>query len=191
MLDLIENSLRMRPDRIIVGEVRRKRETEVLFEAMHTGHSVYGTFHANRAYEVVDRIISPPMNIPPLVMGSLPLVVIQHINRKTKQRRTLEIVELIRSGSDKPQTNELYSWNPKSDVVEAKNNSIRVLEEIKTFTGMGRADIGEDLEGKQKIIKWLMEKGIKGVNDVGKIVTEYYIDKDTVLDLVESDKDIS
>ncbi len=191
MLDLIENSLRMRPDRIIVGEVRRKRETEVLFEAMHTGHSVYGTFHANRAYEVVDRIISPPMNIPPLVMGSLPLIVIQHINRKTKQRRTLEIVELIKTGSDKPETNTLYSWNPKKDVVERKNQSMRVLEEISTFTGMDDSDIKEDLEGKQQIVKWLMEKGIKSVNDVGKIVTEYYIDKDTVLDLVESDKDLS
>ncbi len=191
MLDLIENSLRMRPDRIIVGEVRRKRETEVLFEAMHTGHSVYGTFHANRAYEVVDRIISPPMNIPPLVMGSLPLVVIQHINRKTKQRRTLEIVELIKAEGAKPETNILYAWDPRKDVIEQKNQSIRVLEEISTFTGMDQTEINEDLDGKQKIIKWLMEKGIKSVNDVGKIITEYYIDKDTVLDLVESDKDIS
>ena len=49
MLDLIINSLRMRPDRIIMGEIRRKAEAEVLFEAMHTGHSVYGTFHANKA----------------------------------------------------------------------------------------------------------------------------------------------
>ena len=49
MLDLIVNSLRMRPDRIIVGEIRRKREAEVLFEAMRTGHSVYGTLHANNA----------------------------------------------------------------------------------------------------------------------------------------------
>ena len=47
MLDLLVNSLRMRPDRILVGEIRRKREAEVLFEAIHTGHSVYATVHAN------------------------------------------------------------------------------------------------------------------------------------------------
>ncbi|MFH1470377.1 MAG: ATPase, T2SS/T4P/T4SS family, partial [Candidatus Micrarchaeota archaeon] len=46
MLDLMVNSLRMRPDRIVVGEIRRQREAEVLFEAMHTGHSVYATIHA-------------------------------------------------------------------------------------------------------------------------------------------------
>ncbi len=191
MLDLIENSLRMRPDRVIVGEVRRKRETEVLFEAMHTGHAVYGTFHANRAYEVVDRIISPPMNIPPVVMGSLPLVTMQYINRKTKQRRTLEVAELIKSGTDKPEVNILYAWNPKTDKVEPKNESVRVVEEIGTFTGMGPAEIEEDLQGKQTVLKWLLKKGINSVNDVGKIITEYYIDKDTVLDLVGSDKDLS
>ncbi|HII65635.1 TPA: CpaF family protein, partial [Candidatus Woesearchaeota archaeon] len=53
MLDLIVNSLRMRPDRIIVGEIRRREEAEVLFEAMRTGHSVYATLHANNAHEVI------------------------------------------------------------------------------------------------------------------------------------------
>jgi flagellar protein FlaI len=47
MLDLLVNALRMRPDRIVMGEIRRKREAEVLFEAMHTGHSVYSTMHAD------------------------------------------------------------------------------------------------------------------------------------------------
>jgi len=79
----------MRPDRIIVGEVRRQRETEVLFEAMHTGHSVYGTFHALGAWEVMERITSPPMNIPPIVLGSLQLIMTQYQNRRTRQRRTV------------------------------------------------------------------------------------------------------
>jgi len=55
MLDLIINALRMRPDRIIVGEIRRKAEAEVLFEAMHTGHSVYGTLHANNVKETINK----------------------------------------------------------------------------------------------------------------------------------------
>ncbi len=189
MLELVENSLRMRPDRIIVGEVRKKRETEVLFEAMHTGHSVYGTFHANRAQEVIDRITGPPMSIPGLVMGSLPLVVIQHMNRKTGQRRTLEIAELVKGETELPKPNILYMWSAKKDKLLPASPSIRVKEELELFSGMDEKEIKEDLKGKQKILGWLLEHDIRGVNDVGKIITEYYIDKDAVLDLVEGDSD--
>ena len=63
MLDLLVNSLRMRPDRIVVGEIRRKEEAEVLFEAMHTGHSAYTTVHANTADETIRRLTNPPIEI--------------------------------------------------------------------------------------------------------------------------------
>jgi archaeal flagellar protein FlaI len=43
----------MRPDRILVGEVRRSKETDTLFEAIHTGHSAYATFHANNAKKLL------------------------------------------------------------------------------------------------------------------------------------------
>jgi len=190
ILDLVENSLRMRPDRIIVGEVRRKAETEVLFEAMHTGHSVYGTFHALEAREVIDRITSPPMSIPDIVMGSLHLIVAQHINRRTGQRRTLEIVELIRGEEGTTQLNTVYRWNPRTDTLEPVNPSVRTLSELEMFTGMTEREMLEDINGKKRILDWLLKKDIKEVNDVGKIVTEYYVDRDTVLELVGEDKDL-
>lgn len=188
MLDLVENSLRMRPDRIIVGEVRRKKETEVLFEAMHTGHSVYGTFHASNCKEVVERITSPPMSIPPIVMGSLNMIVTQYINRRTGQRRTFEIAELVRKAEGMPELNIVYKWQAHTDTIEKVSPSIRLKEELEIFTGMTEREIEGDLNGKKKILEWLLRRNIKGVNDVGKIVAEYYIDKETVLDLVEQDK---
>lgn len=190
MLDLVENCLRMRPDRIIVGEVRRKAETEVLFEAMHTGHSVYGTFHALESQEVIDRITSPPMSIPDIVMGSLHIIVVQYINRRTGQRRTFEIVELIKGEGGAPELNVLYKWNPRTDLVEPAYPSIRVKNELELFTGMTEKEMQEDTQGKMTILKWLLKKDIRDVSDVGKIVTEYYIDRDTVLDMVLQDKDI-
>ncbi|VVB51092.1 Type II/IV secretion system protein [uncultured archaeon] len=184
MLDLMQNSLRMRPDRIIVGEVRRKEETEVLFEAMHTGHSVYGTFHAEQASEVVDRITSPPMSIPGSVLRSLHLIVVQYRNRRTRQRRTFEVVEITRDETDIPQLNTLYKWQPRTDTIEKMYPSVRVKDELELFAGLNEAEIAEDLAGKQKILNWLQSQNIRGVENVGRIVTEYYLDKETVLELI-------
>ena len=64
MLDLLVSSLRMRPDRIVLGEMRRKEEAMVMFEAMHTGHSVYATMHANSATETISRLTNPPLSVP-------------------------------------------------------------------------------------------------------------------------------
>ncbi|MFC2162404.1 ATPase, T2SS/T4P/T4SS family [Candidatus Altiarchaeota archaeon] len=188
LLDLLYNSLRMRPDRVIVGEVRAARETEVLFEAMHTGHSVYSTFHAERSQEVVDRIISPPMNIPPQVMNSLHLIVTQYRNRRTRQRRVFEITEIVKETSEKPILNTVYCWNPKTDDIEKINDSIRLKNELEVFTGMNEDAMNKNLEQKKMILEWMLEQGILSVNDVGRIITEYYLDNDTILDFAENNK---
>jgi flagellar protein FlaI len=174
MLNLLQNSLRMRPDRVIVGEVRAKRETEVLFEAMHTGHSVYSTFHAERAQEVVDRITNPPMNIPTTVLHSLQLIMVQFRNRRTRQRRTFEIVELMKDEEGKTALNTVFQWDPKTDqLVKRRGGSMRVKNELSLFSGYSDAEIDEDLANRQLILEWMMKQGIKSVNDVGKLITEY------------------
>src|SRR3989338_1033309 len=59
MLQLLINSLRMRPDRIVLGEIRKGDQAEVLFEAMHTGHSVYATVHADSVAATIERLMNP------------------------------------------------------------------------------------------------------------------------------------
>ncbi len=186
MLNLLQNSLRMRPDRVIVGEVRAKKEAEVLFEAMHTGHSVYSTFHAERAQEVIDRITSPPMDIPPTVMKSLHLIVCQYRNRRTGKRRTFEICELLKDETDTPTLNTLFKWDPREDVINKMYPSIRVKNEISMFTGMNEEEIDEEINNKKLILEWLLENNKNDVNDVGRVVTEYYLDKEKVLGLAKS-----
>jgi archaeal flagellar protein FlaI len=186
MLNLLQNSLRMRPDRIIVGEVRARQEAEVLFEAMHTGHSVYATFHAERAQEVVDRITSPPMSIPGTVMKSLHLIVIQYRNRRTGQRRCFEICEIIKDESDQPTLNTLYKWEPRTDTINKMYPSIRIKDELALFTGMSEREIEENLVDKKAILDWMLQANIKDVNTVGRIITEYYLDKNKIINIAKS-----
>ena len=77
MNDCLKSSLRMRPDRIIVGEVRSS-EAATLLTAMNTGHDgSFGSLHANTAMETITRMINPPMNVPPIMLTGLDLIIIQ------------------------------------------------------------------------------------------------------------------
>jgi len=189
MLDLVENSLRMRPDRIVVGEVRRKKEAEVLFEAMHTGHSVYGTFHAQRAEQVVKRLTNPPMDVPKTVLESLHMIVVQYRNRRTGKRRTFEIGEVLVTKGEDPEINILYQWDAKTDTVKPVNKSVRVMDEIEMHTGYSKSEIQKDLGEKEKILQWMQDKEVKDVESVGKVVSEYYRDKDKILEIVKKSGD--
>ena len=190
MLQLIINSLRMRPDRIIMGEIRRSREAEVLFEAIHTGHSVYSTFHSNTADETYRRLTNPPINIPVSLLTSMQLIAVMHRDRRRDLRRLLEVTELISGGTDqmKIELNTLYRWVPQKDKIIKMEKSMRALEDIKLFTGMGEKEIAKDLREKTEILKWLVTKKIDYVNSVGKVVSEYYKDPKAVLDIIRSKK---
>lgn len=193
MLDLMVNSLRMRPDRIIVGEIRRKRQAEVLFEAMLTGHSVYSTLHANTAQEVKRRMTNPPIDIPESMLESLHLTSVQYRDRRTGIRRTRELAEVIPKAKRKGEgmeleINTLYRWRPGSDSFSKIRESERLMDQIKEHTSMSEDEVKNNLQEKKKILQWFLENDLKTVNSVGKIVAEYYTDKDRVLELVQKDK---
>lgn len=179
MLELMINSLRMRPDRVIVGEIRRTREAEVLFEAIHTGHSVYSTLHANTAEEALRRLVNPPINIPPSLLGSLQLIAVMHRDRRKGIRRILEIAELMSSGGVEEiriELNTIFRWIPSKDQIIKWGASHRAMSDIKLYTGMDDDEIKKDLEEKKKILEWLVKNKVNDINKVGKLISEYYCD---------------
>lgn len=170
MLDLLVNSLRMRPDRIIVGEIRRKREAEVLLEAVHTGHSVYGTIHANDADEVITRLTNEPINIPKPMISSLGMIVVQNRNRRTGKRRTLQIAEILGTGD----INVLLQHDVYNDTLVKVRDSESIMEKLRLYTGMNAEQITRDLEEKIKILKWMVFTGKEDVHEIGLIMSRYY-----------------
>ncbi len=175
MLDLIVNSLRMRPDRIVLGEVRRQREAEVLFEAMHTGHAVYATLHADEARQVRSRLISPPIELPETMLGALHLIVVQYRQRRTGIRRTFEIAEVMPEEKG-VSLNITYKWDPRDDAIRKVSESVRVVNELVMHTGLSGKEIQADLNDKKQILEYMVAKKVFQVNDVGRIVGWYYRD---------------
>ena len=191
MLDLMINALRMRPDRVIVGEMRRTKEAEVLFEAIHTGHSVYSTVHANTAEETYRRLVNPPIGIPPSMLSGLQLIAVMHRDRRVNIRRVLQIAELSPSTSIEKtsiELNTIFRWIASKDNIIKFSKSYRVINDIKLYTGMSDNDIKKDLEDKTFILNWLVEKKIKDIHEVGRIVSKYYIHPKNTLKKIKNDE---
>ncbi|HEX3030145.1 MAG TPA: CpaF family protein [Clostridia bacterium] len=100
--DLIKSSLRMRPERIIVGEVRGPEALDML-QAMNTGHDgSLSTGHANSAVDMLSRLETMVLSGAPLPLEAIrqqiasALDIIIHLSRlRDKSRRTVEITEVV------------------------------------------------------------------------------------------------
>jgi flagellar protein FlaI len=188
MLELMINALRMRPDRMIVGEIRRSKEAEVLFEAINTGHSVYSTLHANTSEETFKRLVNPPINIPVSLLTSLQLIAVMHRDRRKGIRRLLEVTELIPSGGleeMKIELNTIFKWVPSKDQIIEWGKSHRLMKDIKLYSAMSDNEIKENLDGKKNILLWLVKNKIRDINKVGRVISDYYKDPERVIRMVE------
>lgn len=191
MLDLLVSALRMRPDRIILGEMRKQQEAEVMFEAMHTGHSVYATVHADTVSETITRLTNPPISTPPNLLGAVNLNIVQFRDRRKGVRRTFQVGEFVTSETDKGvevKSNILYRWKPSIDKIVPHSESVRFFEELSKHTGFNSAEIDENLKDRQAILNWMIKNEVKGIDKVGTIMNQYYINYDTLIEQVKSDK---
>jgi flagellar protein FlaI len=192
MLDLLINSLRMRPDRIIVAEIRHQRQAEVLFEAMHTGHSVYATLHAETVDQTYRRLVNPPINVPETLLEALDMIIAMFRDRRSGIRRIYQVAEIIPpAGANKSVSFRiLFKWNARKDTIERFQSSYRVMNKLEMHTGMNQNEIQKDIKEKEIILNWMVKNHINTVDAVGKLVAEYYRDHDYVLNIVQKNEKV-
>jgi flagellar protein FlaI len=186
MLDLMVTSLRMRPDRIVLGEMRRQREAEVLFEAMHTGHSVLSTLHADTGIQALRRLTSPPISLPPSDLDAVHLLVVQYRDRRRNIRRTLEISEIELGAKDEDiSTNVIYRWRPRTDNFDMVGEPNKYLKELNLHTGMTKEEIYQDIKNRATIIKWMLANKLVDIESVGRIMALYYSKPKEILEIAK------
>jgi pilus assembly protein CpaF len=119
--DLIRTSLRMRPDRIIVGEVRGKEAVDML-QSVNVGHSAMTTVHANSARDVVSRLETmvlmgmelPIAAIRKQIVSGFDLMV--HLGRlRDGSRRVMEIVEPVSVRGTEVALQTLFQFEEKGE----------------------------------------------------------------------------
>ncbi len=117
--DLIKSSLRMRPDRILVGEVRDGKAAIMLLNAFNTGHYGESTIHANSASDTISRLetlVLTGSNIPldaakRQIVSAIDYII--YLGRlKDGKRRVLEISELCEAEGN-IYLNQIFGYEPE------------------------------------------------------------------------------
>jgi|Deesub1362A_J573_1020465.scaffolds.fasta_scaffold00016_53 flagellar protein FlaI len=184
---LLINTLRMRPDRIILGEIRGE-EASTLFVAMNTGHDGnMGTCHANTANETITRLLNPPMSVPLIMIPALDLIIMQNriVAMGKIKRRITEIAEVAGTEGDKVLLNRIYEYDPRLDKIKSTGTPSRLMQEIAKRAGISLDEVNVEMQKRQIILEFLMRKGITKQEEVTKWIQDYYKKPDMVLDKIQ------
>ena len=134
--DLIKTSLRMRPNRIIVGEVRGEEALDMIGSAMNCGHDgSMSSAHANSAKDMLSRLENmilmsaeiPISAIRRQIASGVDLII--HLGRlRDKSRKVLEIVEVVDVKNDQIILNPLYVFR---ETIDSKKDRVKgSLEQV-------------------------------------------------------------
>jgi flagellar protein FlaI len=182
LFDLLKNSLRQRPDYIIVGEVRGA-EASTLFQALATGHGVCATIHADSPASVIKRLEAKPLNVPRPLIGLVDLILIQNRIRvgNKSMRRTMDVTEIKGYDAEKDELvmRQRVRWDPITDTQEMSDKSY-LLQKLADKNGLSLETVTKEILKRKTILKWLQKKGMRRYMELDSVLREYYSDPENV-----------
>lgn len=182
MENLVVNTLRQRPDRICLGEVRGP-EAQHLLVAMDLGHTAAGTLHANDAKEVILRLKSPPMSVPVPLISMLNLIVISkrfHHNGKFVRKIT-KISEVGNLEGETVLLGDSFVWDPEKETLVMKAYPVQIRDEMSKKTGLSAQEIMAESEDRAAVLEWMAKNNVHNQGDVLQVVEAYYINKKVLM----------
>ncbi len=182
MFDLLKESLRQRPDYVIVGEVRGK-EASVLFQGMAAGHPSMATFHADDVTTVIKRLETPPINLSPSLVETLDAICLMtHAKVGGKDARKLSAIQEIISVKSNGESvvNVPFMWDPKTNKFMFKRQS-NVFDKIVLKKGMTREKLDLEFTIRSRLLLELHRRKISDFSKVQKIIHAYQKTPEKVL----------
>ncbi|MGA2876087.1 MAG: type II/IV secretion system ATPase subunit, partial [Nitrososphaerales archaeon] len=192
LYDLLKSALRQRPDYIIVGEIRGE-ESYTLLQAISTGHGGISTIHADSVQTAIKRMLTKPMDIPGMLLPLMSTLVMMSRVKigDNYARRMTNISEMVgfNEQTKNPQLNPLFEWTGElKDTFEMKGQS-NVFKQIADSKHIPEEDVYSDMEQKQQILEWLLNKKIHAYKDVANIMRSYYYNATEVYEMARLGED--
>ena len=144
---------------------------------MTTGHLSYSTVHAGDIRTLIQRLESPPINLPRSLLTALDMVVFLNSVTvdKIPVRRITSVMEIIRLD---PSTNRLITFTPFSWTSEGGDHfkhdeGSRILSRIKKQNGWTDKELYHEIQQRKNVLRWMLKNNIRTYNDVTQIISDY------------------
>lgn len=182
LADLVKNSLRMRPDRIIVGEVRGG-EAQDLMTAMNIGKYCMGTLHASTARETIMRLENEPMNVPEVLINLVDVfVIMRRYNIDGRMQRVVgELVETAGMERKMVLLSALWTYDLATAQFQELAVSSIYRDRLAQISGKSAKDIMLELKVRAHVLKALLEKNIKDIKEVTLFCRKYIGNQEATL----------
>ncbi|MBI3858688.1 MAG: type II/IV secretion system ATPase subunit [Thaumarchaeota archaeon] len=176
LFELVKAAMRMRPDILVVGEVRGQ-EAYVLFQAISTGHGGLCTLHADDETSAVQRLLSAPMDVPAAFLPFLDIIfVVRRISIPTPSggfksiRRVISVDEIVSA----TQFEKVFKWDARTDSFKSSNleKSPRI-QRLARDGGFEASQLVQEIDRRALVLKWIQQKGIRNFKEVAPILDFY------------------
>ncbi len=185
MVDLVKNALRMRPDMIIIGEVRGEEANDMI-TAMNIGKIAMGTIHASSGRDIINRLEHTPMNVPKDIVPVIDALINTGVvyENGIPVRKVIEISEI--SGIESQVLlSDLYKFDYKTRAGSAILPSVTYRDSLSKATGVPPADILAEEEVRAAILQKMNQLGRKDMKSISELVRDYYDNPERTLSALE------
>ena len=187
---LVKNSLRMRPDRIVVGEVRGE-EARDMITAVNVGKYCLGTIHASTAREAILRLQNEPMNVPEILVNLIDVfVIMKRFHVRDKVFRVVD--EVSETGGMEQKTvllSQIFKYDYERKAIRSITTSTVYRDRLARSAGLTPRDIIDEVDVRALALKTLAEKGIHTMKEITVFCRAYNRNPKAVLASIGLDRD--
>ena len=174
LAELVKNSLRMRPERIVIGEVRGA-EARDMMTAANIGKYCVGTIHALTSREAIVRLQNEPMNIPQELIRLIDVfIVIKRYHVENKLFRVIdEVSETSGMEQEKVLLSHIYKYDYEAKKMKSMATSTVYRDKLAQQAGLLPKDIILEVQLRAFLLKKLDEMGMTTVKEVTAFCQAY------------------
>lgn len=163
---------------------------------MASGHSSLGTIHAESLEAVMERLTTPPINLPPNLIELVDLIVLEILatSKGPNARRINKIIEIKNVSRERPDIKTPFLWDPYGDnfmPIETFLSSGGVpydsflIEKLSLKTGKTKDELLQELKRRERIINWMVKNDVNKFHDVFNIISSYWYSPESVLEKIK------